>query len=135
MDLVAHLHVVYAGERRLMDFHDLRQDWEEVLEAPSWKRPRIHLASLKVESGTWRVKHSEGESNVAQTYGNIRDYHRDMLRRLAELADMSHEEIHTRADRLLEGDGTDKDRDLAGLTLLWATEARLTTASPSLRSK
>jgi len=127
-DMVAHLHVVYAGERRLMDVHDLRRDWADVIDAPASKPPQINLRPLSVGSDGWRVDRTDAEA-----YGDIREYHRDGLRRLATVAGMPHGKLHDRADRLLAGDGTDDDRDVAGVTLLWATGARFTTASPSLR--
>ena len=34
---------------------------------------------------------------------------------------------------MLAGDGTDDDRDLAGLTLLWATGSQFTTAGGDLQ--
>lgn len=133
-DFVAHLHVVYAGERRLMDANDLRRDWGDVLDAPPEKPPRIHLAKLKIGSDGWKVTHSENNQDVPRSYGDIRDYHRKPLRRLAEVASISHEELHDRADALLSGDGTDYDRKLAGLTLPWTTGANFMTASPTLRT-
>lgn len=132
-DLVAHLHVVYAGERRLMDVNDLRQDWAEVIDAPAWKPPRVHLATLSIEPERWQVTRSAGDGEILRSYGNIRDYHRESLRRLAQLAEMSHERLHERADALLAGEGTPQDRDLAGLALPWATEARFTTAADALK--
>lgn len=127
-DMVAHLHVVYAGERRLMDVHDLRRDWGDVIDAPPSKPPQINLRPLSIGSDGWRVNRVDDEA-----YGDIRDYHRDGLRRLATLTEISHGELHDRADRLLAGDGTDDDRNVAGLVLLWATGARFTTAGGGLQ--
>jgi hypothetical protein len=79
------------------------------------------------------VTRSAGDGEIVRSYGNIRDYHRESLRRLAQLAEMSHERLHERADALLAGEGTPRDRDLAGLALPWATEARFTTAADALK--
>jgi len=126
-DMVAHLHVVYAGERRLMDINDLRGDWGDVIDAPPSKPPCIDVRRLSVGSDGWEVTRGDDDP-----YGDIRDYHRDGLRRLATVAGMPHGELHDRADRLLAGDGTDEDRDVAGVTLLWATGAQFTTAGGGL---
>jgi len=68
-NMVAHLHVVYAGERRLMDVHDLRRDWGDVIDAPASKPPQINLRPLSVRSDRWRVDRADAEAYG--TFGTV----------------------------------------------------------------
>jgi len=58
--MMAHLHVVYGGKRRLMNADELRADWGDVLDAPPSKPPRLHLATLRVGQGEWQVNRNPG---------------------------------------------------------------------------
>lgn len=154
-DMVAHLHVVYAA-RRLMHRADLRADWAELLEVPAWK-PQVFLRSLEVTPEGWRPVTSEqataspevqaqqpgqqGETSEQAVpdggevllAGDVRDYLRGPLRHLSRLAALPHAEVHDRAEALLAGEGSERDRHLARQALYWPEESRYTTASQALQ--
>lgn len=131
-DLVAHLHVVYGGEERVMARSDLRADWADLLDAPPSKPPQVDVRTLSLGAEAWTVTAVDGEPERHD--GDIRNHHRDGLRDLAALASMPPRALHGLADDLANGLGKEQEegRRLAGLALPFATEARFTTTARSL---
>jgi hypothetical protein len=129
-DLVAHLHVVYGGEERVMAQGDLRADWADLLDAPASKPPQVDVRTLSLSGEAWTVTAVDGED--VDAYGGVREYHREAFRALSRLAEMEPDALRGLADDLANGFRQDEGRPLAGLALLFATEARLATASRAL---
>ncbi|MDW7538260.1 hypothetical protein [Haloferax volcanii] len=129
-DLVAHLHVVYGGEERVMAREDLRADWADLLDAPPGKPPQVDVRTLSLSPTEWSVAAVDGED--VDAYPGVREYHREGFRALARLAEMEPDALRGLADDLANGFRQDEGRPLAGLALPFATEARLTTTARAL---
>jgi len=129
-DLVAHLHVIYGGEERVMAREDLREDWADLLDAPASKPPQVDVRTLSLAGGAWTVTAVDGED--VDAYDGVREYHREGFRALSRLAEMEPDALRGLADDLANGFRQDEARPLVGLALPFATEARLATASRAL---
>jgi hypothetical protein len=127
---VAHLHVVYLGVSRLVDWRALRAMWAEVVGASG--PVQVDIRSLGIRGDRWVVRRRSGGETVAE-YGRIREYLLGTVRRLARLASLSSEAVFERADALAGGEGTAEDRDLAALAVVWASGCEVVTPSRSLR--
>lgn len=154
----AHRHVIFGGERRLMDADDVRRDWAECLDIPDCVdvTPWIRVGTIQLAEG-WHVVDSEdagpsalapanastpavadGGAVVPAQYrdaGGLRPYYRKAMTRLVKLASLEVRELRECADRLMTPslEPEDKDRELARLSFMWAAEARFTGASDRLR--
>jgi len=126
-DLVAHLHVVYGGEERVMAREDLRADWADLVDAPASKPPQVDVRTLSLDVDEWTVTAVDGENVPA--YDGVREYHREGFRALARLAEMEADALHGLADDVANGYRQDEGRSLAGLALPFATGARFVSAS------
>jgi hypothetical protein len=129
-DLVAHLHVVYGGEERLMAREDLQSDWADLIGAPPSKPPQVDVRTLSLSDEAWTVTAVDGEN--PDSYDGIRDYHQQGFHALSRLAEMEPDTLRGLADDLTNGFRREEARPLAGLALPFATEARLTTSSQTL---
>lgn len=129
-DLVAHLHILYGGEERVMAREDLREDWADLLDAPPSKPPQVDVRTLLLSPEAWTVAAVDGDS--VDEYGDVREYHREVFRDLSRLAEMEPDALRGLADDLANGFRKDEARPLAGLALPFATEKRLITTSKSL---
>lgn len=129
--LVAHLHVVYGGEERVMTESNLREDWADLLDAPAGKPPQVDVRTLSLDRVGWSVTAVDGEE--VDPYDGIREYHRAGVQSLATLASMAPDDLHGLAADLENGLRVDVGRDLAGLALLFATGMWFTTYSNGLR--
>lgn len=153
----AHRHVIFGGERRLMDADDLRKDWSECLRIPECAdvRPWVRLDKIQLAEG-WHVVESngagpsalapvdtpapiaaDGGAVVPEQYrdaGGLRRYYQKGMARLTELASLEVEELRQRARRLMKPslEPTERDRELARLSFMWAAEAEFTRASSRL---
>lgn len=154
----AHRHVIFGGERRLMDADDVRRDWAECLHIPDCVdlTPWIRVDTIQLAEG-WHVVDSEdaGPSALApanastpavadggaavpaqfRDAGGLRRYYRKGMTRLVEIASLEVGELRERADRLMKPslESLEQDRELARLSFMWAAEARFTGASDRLR--
>lgn len=150
----AHGHIQFPGLTTLNP-DAIRADWAECLDIPACAEvtPWVRVDELRLEDGWHVVGRQEGgerrpvdapgaveaggsdEPLVADGSGlpGLRAYYSKGPRRLTELAALSPDEVAERGAALLAGEGTDRDRDLARLTFMWAAEARFWDASPSLR--
>lgn len=151
----AHGHIQFPGLTNL-DPDVIRADWAECLDIPACAEvtPWVRVDELRLEDGWHVVDRQEGGQGpsayapgtveadegdqplVADGSGlpGLRAYYSKGPRRLTELAALSPDEVAERGAALLAGEGTDRDRDLARLTFMWAVEARFWDASPPLRS-
>jgi hypothetical protein len=129
-DLVAHLHVVYGGEERVMAREGLRVDWADILDAPPGKPPQVDVRTLSLSGEAWTVTAVDGGD--VDAYEGVREYHREGFRALSRLAEMEPDTLRGLADDVANGFRMDEGRRLAGLALPFATEARLATASRAL---
>jgi hypothetical protein len=109
---------------------DLRADWADLLDAPASKPPQVDVRTLSLSGEAWTVTAVDGED--VDAYGGVREYHREAFRALSRLAEMEPDALRGLADDLANGFRQDEGRPLAGLALLFATEARLATASRAL---
>jgi len=150
----AHGHIQFPGLTNL-DPDVIRADWAECLDIPACAEvtPWVRVDELRLEDGWHVVDRQEGGQGpsadapgtveadegdqplVADGSGlpGLRAYYSKGPRRLTELAALSPDEVAERGAALLAGEGTDRDRDLARLTFMWAVEARFWDASPPLR--
>lgn len=154
----AHRHVIFGGERRLMDADDVRRDWADCLSIPDCVdvTPWVRLGTIQLADG-WHVVDSEdaGPSVLApatastpivadggaaaptqyQDAGGLRPYYRKGMTRLVETASLAVGELRERANRLAQPslEPTEQDRELARLPFMWAAEARFTGCSDRLR--
>lgn len=131
-DLVAHLHVLYGGEERVMAREDLRTDWADLLDAPPSKPPQVDVRTLSLTGEAWSVTAVDGED--VDAYGGVREYHREGFRALSRLAEMEPDALRGLADDLANGFQKDAARPLAELALPFSTEARLTTTARAIPS-
>lgn len=150
----AHRHVIFGGERRLMDAGDVREDWAECLNIPACTdaTPWLRLATLRLSDG-WHVVESDepgtpalspasshppavadGGASIPKQYqdaGGLRPYYRKGMTRLVEMAASSVSELYEQADRLENSncEATDRDREMARLAFMWPTAPPLTDSS------
>lgn len=135
-DGFAHRHVTFGGVTHLMNADDLRADWAECLRYPACgPGPRVHLTTLDLSEGWHAVDHvAAGEAGgrpatapavVADGSGlpGLRAYYRKGLTRLRGLAALDAGDCYRIADRVAVGEATDRERDLARLSVMWAAEA------------
>ena len=153
----AHRHVIFGGERRLMDADALRKDWSDCLRIPDCAdvRPWVRLDMIQLAEG-WHVVESNGAGRsalapidtttpiaadggavVPEQYrdaGGLRRYYQKGMARLTELASLEVEQLRQRARRLMKPslEPAEQDRELARLSFMWAAEAEFTRASSRL---